>query len=33
MADVCWALEDAQQTVERLYPRWQELNGKCGSAP
>ena len=28
LADACRALEDAQQTVERLYARWQELEAK-----
>jgi len=31
LADACRALEEAQQTVERLYTRWQELEAKCGS--
>ena len=28
LADACQTLEQAQQTVERLYARWQELEGK-----
>jgi ATP-binding cassette subfamily F protein uup len=28
LADACRALEDAQQTVERLYARWQELESR-----
>ena len=30
LADACRALEEAQQTVERLYARWQELEAKRG---
>jgi ABC transport system ATP-binding/permease protein len=30
LADACRALEEAQQTVERLYTRWQELEAKRG---
>jgi ABC transport system ATP-binding/permease protein len=33
LADACRALEDAQRAVERLYARWQELEGKRGPAP
>ncbi len=28
LADACRALEEAQQAVERLYARWQELEAK-----
>jgi len=31
LAEACRALEDAQQAVERLYARWQELEAKGGS--
>jgi ATP-binding cassette subfamily F protein uup len=31
LADACRALEEAQGEVERLYARWQELDGKGGS--
>ncbi|MCI0461307.1 MAG: ATP-binding cassette domain-containing protein, partial [Gemmataceae bacterium] len=31
LAEACRALEDAQQAVERLYARWQELEAKRGS--
>jgi ATP-binding cassette subfamily F protein uup len=31
LADACRALEEAQQAVERLYARWQELEAKRGS--
>jgi ATP-binding cassette subfamily F protein uup len=31
LADACRALEEAQQHVERLYARWQELEGRRGS--
>jgi ATP-binding cassette subfamily F protein uup len=30
LAEACRALEEAQQTVERLYARWQELEAKRG---
>jgi ABC transport system ATP-binding/permease protein len=30
LAEACRALEEAQQTVERLYARWQELEAKLG---
>ena len=30
LADACRALEEAQRAVERLYARWQELEGKAG---
>ena len=30
LADACRALEEAQQAVERLYARWQELEAKRG---
>jgi ATP-binding cassette subfamily F protein uup len=30
LADACRALEEAQATVDRLYARWQELEGKRG---
>jgi ATP-binding cassette subfamily F protein uup len=33
LADACRALEDAQRAVERLYARWQELEGKRGPTP
>jgi ATP-binding cassette subfamily F protein uup len=32
LADACRALEESQQTVERLYARWQELDAKRGEA-
>ena len=28
LAEACRALEDAQQAVERLYARWQELEAR-----
>jgi ABC transport system ATP-binding/permease protein len=31
LADACRALEEAQQAVERLYARWQELEAKRGT--
>jgi ATP-binding cassette subfamily F protein uup len=31
LAESCRALEEAQQTVEQLYIRWQELETKRGS--
>ena len=31
LAEACRALEEAQQAVERLYARWQELEAKRGS--
>jgi ATP-binding cassette subfamily F protein uup len=30
LADACRAMEEAQRTVERLYARWAELDGKRG---
>ena len=30
LAEACHALEEAQQAVERLYARWQELEGRRG---
>jgi ATP-binding cassette subfamily F protein uup len=30
LADACRAMEEAQSTVERLYARWAELEGKRG---
>ena len=30
LAEACKSLEEAQRTVERLYARWQELEGKRG---
>jgi ATP-binding cassette subfamily F protein uup len=30
LAEACRALEEAQREVERLYERWQELEGKLG---
>jgi hypothetical protein len=30
MADACEALAAAQQTIERLYARWQVLEARCG---
>jgi ABC transport system ATP-binding/permease protein len=32
LADACRAMEEAQRTVERLYTRWAELEGKRGAA-
>jgi ABC transport system ATP-binding/permease protein len=31
LADACRAMEEAQRTVERLYVRWAELDGKRGT--
>jgi ATP-binding cassette subfamily F protein uup len=31
LAEACRALEEAQQTVEKLYARWQELEARRGS--
>ena len=31
LSDACRVLEEAQQSVERLYGRWQELDAKRGS--
>ncbi len=28
LAEACWAMEEAQKKIERLYARWQELEGK-----
>jgi ATP-binding cassette subfamily F protein uup len=33
LADACRALQEAQRAVERLYARWQDLEGKRGPAP
>ena len=30
LAEACRALEEAQPAVERLYARWQELEGRRG---
>ena len=30
LAEVCKELEDAQRVVEKMYARWQELEGKRG---
>jgi ATP-binding cassette subfamily F protein uup len=32
LADACHALEEAQEAVDRLYQRWQELEAKGKSA-
>ena len=31
LAEACRVLEEAQQAVERLYSRWQELEAKKGT--
>ena len=30
LAEVCKEMEDAQHKVEKMYARWQELEGKRG---